>query len=49
MITIVHAGIVARVDLANTAPTTPSGLIAYLDYGLAESEKLSGEERSVFL
>jgi hypothetical protein len=48
MIAIVHAGIAARVDLANRVPTTPSGLIAYLDYGLAESEKLSGEDEVFF-
>jgi hypothetical protein len=37
MIAIVNASIAARASLANTAPTTPAGLVAYLDYVLAES------------
>ena len=37
MIAIVNASIAARASLANTAPTTRAGLVAYLDYVLAES------------
>jgi hypothetical protein len=48
MVAVVNAGITARVELANTAPTTPSGLVAYLDYVLVESERLSTPEVQVF-
>jgi hypothetical protein len=37
MVEIVNASIAARASLANTAPTTPAGLAAYLDYVVAES------------
>jgi hypothetical protein len=35
MVEIVNASIAARASLANTAPTTPAGLAAYLDYVVA--------------
>jgi hypothetical protein len=48
MVAIVDASVAARVALANTAPTTLRGLIAYLDYVIAEGEKLSSEDLPVF-
>jgi hypothetical protein len=45
----VKSDIAARVELANTAPTTLAGLVAYLDYVVVESEKLSSEDCPMFL
>src|ERR1700722_4606110 len=39
----VESSIAARTELAKTAPTTLAGLVAYLDFVLAESDKLSSE------
>lgn len=41
MIAVVNALIEERWELANAAPTTLPGLVAYLDYLLAEGERLS--------
>jgi len=48
MVAAVNAAVVARQELANTAPTTLSGLVAYIDYVLTESEKLSSPGLEVF-
>jgi hypothetical protein len=37
MVAVVNASRAARADLANTAPTTAAGLVAYLDYVLSMS------------
>jgi hypothetical protein len=38
MIAVVAASRSARADLANTGPTTATGLVAYLDYVLSKSD-----------
>jgi hypothetical protein len=43
MIAVVNALIEERWELANAAPTTLPGLVAYLDYLLAEGERLSSK------
>jgi hypothetical protein len=48
MVAFVDASVNARWELAETAPTTLAGMIAYLDYLLVESEKLSGPETVFF-
>jgi hypothetical protein len=48
MVAAVNATVAARVGLANTAPTTLAGLVAYLDYVVVESERLSDPEMEVF-
>jgi hypothetical protein len=48
LVALVDAGVNARVELAETAPTTLAGMSAYLDHLLAESEKLSGPEAVFF-
>jgi hypothetical protein len=40
MLAAVNAGRAARAALANTAPTTLAGMVAYLDYVVSESDKL---------
>jgi hypothetical protein len=40
MVAAVNAGRAARAELANTAPTTLAGMVAYLDYVVSESDKL---------
>jgi hypothetical protein len=40
MIALVTATMAPRAELANTAPTTPGGLVADLDYVLSESNEL---------
>jgi hypothetical protein len=49
MVAVVHTGIQARWELADIAPTTLAGLVAYLDYVVVENEKLEWQRRSVFL
>ena len=48
MVAAVDASVYGRGELAETAPTTLAGMIAYLDYLLAESEKLSGPPEDLF-
>jgi hypothetical protein len=48
MVAVVDAGVNARLELAKTAPTTLAGIIAYLDYLLAESERPSGADAVFF-
>jgi hypothetical protein len=48
MVAAVNATVAARQELANTAPTTLPGIVAYLDYVLTEGEKLSSPEWEVF-
>jgi hypothetical protein len=38
-----HASVAAREDLWRTAPTTPAGLVAYLDFVVAASEERDGD------
>jgi hypothetical protein len=40
MVAVVSASRAARAELANTAPTTLAGMVAYLDYVVSESDKL---------
>jgi ABC-type sugar transport system substrate-binding protein len=44
MVAVVNASIAAREELAATSPTTLAGLAAYLDFVVARSEDLSGED-----
>jgi hypothetical protein len=44
IVALVNASIAARREFANTAPTTLPGLIAYLDFVIAATQRLSGEE-----
>ena len=37
MVALVTASRAARAELANTAPTTPAGMVAYLDYVVSKS------------
>jgi hypothetical protein len=48
MVVVVDAVVAARAELANIAPTTLVGLVAYLDCVIAESERLSGDEMEIF-
>jgi hypothetical protein len=48
MLAVVTASKGAREDLANTVPATLPGLVAYLDYVIAESEGLSSPDLEVF-
>jgi hypothetical protein len=43
MVALVTAGIAARVELANTAPTTLAGLVAFLDFAVSQIDYLDGE------
>jgi hypothetical protein len=43
MVALVTAGIAARVELANTAPTTLAGLVASLDFAVSEACVTDGE------
>jgi hypothetical protein len=43
MVAVVNAGIAARVALANTAPTTLAGLVAFLDFAVSEIANRDGE------
>ena len=47
-VTMVNAAIAAREELAATSPTTLASLAAYLDFVVAQSEALSGED-AVFI
>jgi hypothetical protein len=48
MVAAVDASVNARKELANTAPATLAGLAAYLDYVLAETDKLSSDDFPTF-